>query len=230
MNTVILEDNQMDALMMQQLCISDSEVRLMGTYDTAAGILDHVSKEKIDLLFLDVEVPDMSGLELIEKLPYQPLIIVTTSNKAYASDAFDYDVTDFLVKPLITKRFKKAISKATQGFEKRNKIALSSAASELYVRADGKLIRIPYDDILYFENVGDYIKVITNDKVHIIHGALKTLAEKLGHPRFLKVHRSFIVNLDKVIDIEDCSIQISKKMIPISRAHKSIVMNSINLI
>ena len=111
-----------------------------------------------------------------------------------------------------------------------NEVALSSAATELYVKSDGKFVRLPYNEILYFENVGDYIKVISERGMHIIYGALKALAEKLSYPRFLKVHRSYIVNLDKIVDIEDNSLVIGKKVIPISRAHKPIIMNSINII
>jgi len=231
MNTILVEDNEMARVALEQYCNTSEDILLLKSFDNGADTLSYMQSEgEVDLMFLDIEMPKMTGLELMNRLHYSPQVIFTTSNKDYAFEAYEYDVLDFLVKPIELPRFNKAVFKASENFEKRNKVALSSAATELYVRSDGKLIRIAYDDVLYFENVGDYIKVITNNGMHIIYGALKALAERLEHPRFLKVHRSYIVNLDKIVDIEDNSLVIGNKVIPISRAHKPIVMSSINII
>jgi len=180
---------------------------------------------------LDIEMPGLSGLELMDKLPYMPHIVITTGNKEYAYDAFEYDVTDFLAKPVALSRFTLAVEKALSNEDKIQQIAGSSSANELYVKVDGKYIRLPYDKIMYFENVGDYVKVITEDMgIHVIYGALKAIDAKLNYPRFLKVHRSYIVNLDKVKDIEDNTLVIDKKVIPISRAHKSTLLKTINIL
>lgn len=231
MNTILVEDNEMALAALEQYCSTASDIVHLASFKNGEDTLAYVNSERdIDLIFLDIEMPRMSGFELMDNLPFSPQVIFTTSNKEYAFDAYEYDVIDFLVKPLEIKRFNKSVQKAVSNYEKRNSVALSSAATELYVRSDGKLIRISYDDVLYFENVGDYIKVITTKGMHVIYGALKSLAERLKHPRFLKVHRSYIVNLDKIVDIEDNSLVIGQKVIPISRAHKPIVMNGINII
>lgn len=230
LNTIILEDNPLDSAVLEKYCVGNEQVNLLSSFATGASILNFMQEEKADLLFLDVEVPDFSGLELLQKLPYHPQVVMTTSNKEYAVEAFEFEVADFLLKPLSLTRFSKAVDKAVENHLRLNSVAMASKASELYVRSDGRLTRIPYESILYFENVGDYIKVITDKGNHIIYGALKSLAERLGHPRFLKVHRSYIVNLDRVVDIEDNSIVIDKKLIPISRGHKAQVMSSINII
>lgn len=230
LNTIILEDNPLDSTVLEKYCNGNEQVNLLSSFMTGASVLGFMQEEKADLLFLDVEVPDFSGLELLQKLPYHPQVVMTTSNKEYAVEAFEFEVADFLLKPLNLTRFSKAVDKAVENHTRLNSVAMASRASELYVRSDGRLTRIPYDSILYFENVGDYIKVITDKGNHIIYGALKSLAERLGHPRFLKVHRSYIVNLDRVVDIEDNSIVIDKKLIPISRGHKAQVMSSINII
>ncbi len=228
--TILVEDNPMEAAVIEQYCQNYDQLELVNKFTTGEEVFSFLGQNEIDLMFLDIEMPDMTGIELMDKLPYFPQIIITTSNKEYAYDAFEYEVVDFLKKPIPLPRFQKTVEKVISNHELRNKVALESAATELYVKTDGKYIRVPYSDILYFENVGDYIKVITNTGMHIIYGALKSLAERLSYPRFLKVHRSFIVNLDKIVDIEDNTLVIGKKVIPISRAHKPIIMNSINII
>lgn len=228
--TILIEDNKMEAAVIEQYCSNQDSIDLKSTFVNGSEAITYLSQNKVDLMFLDIEMPDMTGLELIDKISFLPQIIITTANQEYAYDAFEYEVVDFLKKPITLPRFNKTIDKVLSNYEMRNKVALSSAATELYVKTDGKYIRVPYSDVLYFENVGDYIKVITTNGMHIIYGALKSLAQRLSYPRFLKVHRSFIVNLDKIVDIEDNSLVIGKKVIPISRAHKPVIMNSINII
>ncbi len=175
-------------------------------------------------------MPGLTGLELLEQLDIIPQVIFTTSNKEYAFEAYEYEVTDFLKKPIVQPRFIKAVVKAVDRAELLDAVAVNSAKHELYVKTDGRFVRLPYTEILYFENVGDYVKVCSNLGNHIIHGALKSIDARLTHPRFMKVHRSFIVNLDHIKDIEDNTLVIQKKVIPISRAHKPILLKSLNIL
>ena len=230
MNCIIVEDELMARKSLEKLCEKVAELELLGSCESAEAALELFKQHEIDLILLDIDMPGMSGLELLEALPYLPQIIFTTSNKEYAFEAFEYDVTDFLKKPISLPRFSKAIEKAQARHEQLNAIALSSANSEIYVRSDGRLVRIGYDEILYFENVGDYIKVISSVGNFIFHGTIKALDNRITHPRFLKVHRSYIINLDKIKDIEDNTLVIERKVIPISRAHKPILLRSINIL
>ena len=230
MNCIIVEDEIMARKSLEKLCEKSDILNLIGSYESAEAALEVFSKSEIALIFLDIEMPGMSGLELITALPYLPQIIFTTSNKGYAFEAFEYDVTDFLKKPVTQARFFKAVEKAQKREEQLSAIALSSKQSEIYVKTDGRLVRIAFHEILYFENVGDYIKAITELGNFIFHGTIKALDSRITHPRFLKVHRSYIVNLDKIKDIEDNTLVIEKKVIPISRAHKSILMRHINIL
>ncbi len=230
LQAIIVDDDPMARNSLEHLCKRVENLELVETCENAPDALRTIKGKAVDLIFLDIEMPGMSGLELLEQLPYSPQIIFTTSNKEYAFEAFEYEVTDFLKKPIQQNRFLKAVEKAEHRFQQLQAVAHASAGKEIYVKASGKLIRLNYEDILYFENVGDYIKVVTNDKNHIIHGTIKGLDEKLDYPRFLKVHRSFIVNLDKIKDIEDSTIVIEKKVIPVSRAHKPILMQSLNIL
>lgn len=228
--TIIVEDDLMAQTALTRFCEITPELLLKSTCSNGREAFDYLSNNEVDLILLDVEMPDINGLELLDKLAYLPQIIMTTGNTEYAYEAFEYNVTDFLKKPISQARFQKAIQKVIDFHERVQQSALSSASKEIYIKSDGKLIRLEYDNILYFENVGDYVKVICEESSHVIYGALKAIDHRLSHPRFLKVHRSFIVNLDKIVDIQDNSIVIAKKVIPISRAHKSLLINSLNVL
>ena len=232
--TIIVEDEPLTRKSLERLCDKSSHVTLSGSFENGPDALAFMEKNQIDLILLDVEMEGMSGLELMDNLPYLPQVIISSSKPEYASDAYEYDVTDFLKKPVSKDRFAKALEKVveknTATEAKLNKLSSASNANELYVKSEGRYTRLPYDSILYFENVGDYVKIVTQDANHVIHGALKAIDARLEYPRFLKVHRSFIVNLDKIVDIEDNSLVIGQKMIPISRAHKPVLMSSINVL
>ncbi|MBT8190630.1 MAG: response regulator transcription factor [Saprospiraceae bacterium] len=230
LKSIIVDDDLMARQSIKTLCDKNPDIQCEKIFADAIEAIDFLGKSPVDLIFLDIEMPEMSGLEMLEKLPTIPQVIFITSNKEYAFEAYEYDVTDFLKKPVLMPRFNKAISKAVERQEKLIEISDSSAASEVYVKSDGKLVRLSYESILYFENVGDYVKVITENGNHIIHGTLKGIDSRLRHPRFIKIHRSFIINLEHVIDIEDNSVLIEKKVIPISRAHRSILMERLNIL
>lgn len=227
---LIVEDEIMARKSLTKLCEKMDRLELVDSLDNAKDALRIIENDDIDLIFLDIEMPEMTGIEMLEELTIFPQIIFTTGNKEYAFEAFEYDVTDFLKKPLTQFRFAKAVEKAFHRQEQLDAVATASSRNEIYIRSEGRFIRISYKDILYFENVGDYVKVLTEMGNHIIHGSMKSIDGRIQHPRFLKVHRSYIVNLDKVKDIEDNTLVIGKSVIPISRAHKPILMRSINLL
>ena len=227
---LIIEDEIMSRKSLVKLCEKVDSLELIGEFDDGNEALELIKKSEIDLIFLDIEMPKISGIELLEKLPYLPQIIFTTSNKEYAFAAFEYDVTDFLKKPISTSRFIQSIEKVKLRKQQLEAVTNSSAKSEIYIKVEGRLIRIPYSEIFYFENVGDYIKVISSLGNFVFYGTIKSLDQRIMNPRFLKVHRSYIINLDKIKDIEDNTLVINNKVIPISRAHKPILMRSLNLI
>lgn len=228
--TLIVEDEIMARKSLEKLCNNNESIELIGICENAEDALAVIEREDVELLLLDIEMPGISGLELLEKIPYLPQVVFTTSKKEYAFEAFEYEITDFLKKPITASRFIKAIEKVSDNINQLNKSLSLSAENEMYLKQDGRFIRVPYSSVLYFENVGDYVKVYTDDGNYIIYGALKAIDAKLTYPGFLKVHRSYIVNLQKIKDIEDNTLVIEKKVIPISRAHKSTLMKTINII
>jgi DNA-binding LytR/AlgR family response regulator len=230
LKTIIVEDEIMSRKSLEKMCEKSEIIDLVDSCENGELGLRAIESNDIDLMFLDIEMPGLSGLELMEKLTYFPQVVFTTSKKEYAFEAFEYDIADFLRKPVTFPRFQKTLEKVEKNILQLNQTANFSTRQEMYLKQDGRLIRVPYDKVLYFENVGDYIKVFTEMGNFIIYGALKSIDARLDYPGFLKVHRSYIVNLQKIKDIEDNTLVIEKKVIPISRAHKPTLLKTINIL
>ncbi len=224
---IIVEDEVMARKSLQRLCEQHESLDLVSVFENAEDALVFLSTEKVDIIWLDVEMPGLSGFDLLENLTTIPQVIMTTTKTEYAFDAYQYQVTDYLKKPIMMPRFKMAVDKVLE--LNARKTTVSTQRQEIYVKTDGRYIRLPYTDIQYIENIGDYVKIYTHDNSYIIHTTMKYLEEKLGN-QFLRVHRSYIVHLDKIVDIEENNLVIAKKVIPISRANKPELMNRLNML
>ena len=199
----------------------------MGLFPDSESALNYLANNEIDILFLDVEMPGNSGFELLDKLLYMPKVILTTSKTEYAFNAFQYNVTDYLKKPIAFNRFQDSINKITESLKNTT---VEPTVDDIFIKAEGKFIRLSYQDILYIESMGDYVKYFTQAKYYLTHSTLKAVEEKMNTKQFIKVHRSYIVNLRKIKDIQDNSLVIEGKVIPISKSLKSGVMDRINVV
>jgi len=233
---IIVDDDMMARKSLERLCAKHERLEMKGSFEKASDAIEFLEKEEqdtaIDLIFLDVEMPEMTGIEFLDRIPVMPMVIFTTSNSDYAFEAFEYKAVYFLKKPISLLRFEQSVLKAIEACQtnQANTAEALAKANEIFVREDGRYIRVSCDDILFFENVGDYVRIKTISGQHIIHGTLKAIDEKLNDPRFLKVHRSFIVHLSKIKDIEENTLVIDKTVIPISRANKSELMNRLKIL
>jgi DNA-binding LytR/AlgR family response regulator len=226
-SSIIVEDLQTAADFLRKYCEKSGIIEVEGHFLNAEDALVYLSENLVDLIFLDVEMPGASGFELMDRLVYTPQVILTTSKTEYAYDAFQYNVTDYLKKPFTYQRFLEAVQKV----EKKKQEDDSSAANDhIFIKSDGKLIRLLNDDILYIESMGDYVKFITSGKKYITHNTIKNLETKVDPARFMKVHRSYIVNLSLIDDIQENMLYIKGAQVPISKAHKSKVLQKINVI
>jgi DNA-binding LytR/AlgR family response regulator len=225
---IVVDDDLMVCKALERLCEKSEWLDLAGVFENGREALNFLEKESVDLIFLDIEMPELSGIEMLNLVPVLPMVIFSTSKTEYAYEAFEFQAIDFIRKPVTMPRFDQAVNKAVETMQKRKTV--QAQADEIYVREDGRYIRIPCDDILFFENVGDYIRIKTLKGQHIIHGTLKSIEEKLNDSRFLKVHRTYIINLSKIKDIEENSIVIDKTLIPISRAHKGDLMGRLKVL
>ncbi|QMU65782.1 MAG: response regulator [Flavobacteriaceae bacterium] len=235
MKCLIIDDDATARLIMRQLCEGFGNLTIVDEFSNAIDAIKFLNSNSIDLIFLDIHMPTFSGFDFIQTLKTPPKIVLTTSDKNFALDAFEYDcVVDYLVKP-IKERLDKAIQKV-QKFQMPNDDDTTivskekESIEELYVNVDRRLVKISFSDINIIEAKGDYIKIKTDNKNHIVHSTLKKIEDKLPTDLFLKIHRSYIINLSKIIDIEDNSVLIKQDVIPVSRSNRSELMKRLNLL
>jgi len=219
-----------------QLCVNVKSLNVLEEFPNAIQAIKFLNQNEVDLIFLDIHMPDFTGFDFIETLKNPPKIILTTSDANFAIQAFEYDcIVDYLVKPMTPERFQKAIQKAETMSAKvvaasASDKEVASSGNDLYVNIDRRLIKIDIPSIYLVEAKGDYIYVKTEEKNYTVHSTLKKIEDKLPANLFLKVHRSFIINITKIVDIEDNSVLIKKDVIPVSRSSRPELMKRLNLL
>jgi DNA-binding LytR/AlgR family response regulator len=229
MNCIIVDDDDLTRMEVEQLVKQTPFLNLIGKFSNAKEAFEFCTTNRPDLIFLDIMMPEMSGLEFIQYLKDQrPEIILMTVEKDYAVEAFNYNVTDFLVKPISQERFIKAVAKAkNQHDHSKNE---SAGSKFIFAKVNSDLIKINTDDILFIEAIGNYISIHTSSARHVVHTTMKAILDKISEKDFIRVHQSYIVRVDKIIHIEGNTIIIDKKMIPISRSYREDLMSRLNLI
>jgi DNA-binding LytR/AlgR family response regulator len=231
MKCIIVDDNKMARMALKQLVSQLSNVELVAECNDAAEALDILNSSQVDVLLLDIEMPGMTGLDLIKKLGNtKPLIIFITAKKDYAVEAFELNVIDYLIKPIALPRLKQAIDKAQETLDSSKQEVKVEEQGFVFVKDNGILKRIAIDDILFLEAMGDYVKVHTPQKFHVVHATLKSIEEKLPSSKFIRVHRSFIVAINKIDYIQEGTISIVKTTIPVADTHKSNLNKRLNLL
>ncbi len=222
----IAVDDDLVALKIITSLINKSEfLELIGTYSDAIEGANAMSKLKPDIVFLDIQMPGLSGMDIVRNLDDRPEVILVTSQDKFAVEAFEFDVTDYLIKPVENyARFLKAVNKASDNIlQKRN----SSNSKSLFVKVDSLLVNLDIDSILYAEAYGDYVKIHTDTKTHVVYSKFKNVEEKLLPNNFVRVHRSFIVQLDKIRNIDQGNLQVGDKIIPVSNSYKAALLEKI---
>jgi two-component system response regulator LytT len=234
MDCIIIDDDATARLIVRQLVENVPNFSVNKEFSNAIEAIKYLNSNVVDCVFLDIHMPTFSGFDFIKTIKNSVKIVLITSDKNFALDAFEYDtVVDYLVKPITEARFNKTIQKLEAKIlwiGEAKKTTKKSTEGELYVNVDKRLVKLKYVDILLIEAKGDYIKIKTLDKNHIVHSTLKKIEEKLPSDIFLKIHRSYIINLSKIIDIEDNSVLINREVIPVSRSNKSELLKRLNLL
>ena len=229
---IIVEDIQIAADFLTKFCEKSGLFDVKGHFLNSETALAFLEENKVDVLFLDIEMPGATGFELLDRLTYSPRIILTTSKTEYAFDAFQYHVTDYLKKPFTYKRFLEAVLRI-QMPEPNPALAATPPPADiafLFIRAEDKLVKLVKDDIFFIESMRDYVKFVTATKNYITYSTLKNLEEKLNGDEFLKVHRSFIVNINKIDDIRGNTIYLQGNQIPIGKGHKDDLVRRLNIL
>jgi len=232
MNCIIIDDDATARLITKQLCLKSEQINVLEEFESAIDAIKYLNTASIDLVYLDIHMPTFSGFDFIETLKDPPKIILTTSDKNLALEAFEYkSVVDYLVKPITKERFNKSLEKLDSLSTSEKKPTKQKNTSDfIYVNVDRRLVKVSIPSIYLIEAKGDYINIKTEEKNYIVHSTLKKIEDKLPSDSFFKVHRSFIINIKEIIDIEDNTVLIKKDVVPVSRSNKSELMQKLNLL
>jgi DNA-binding LytR/AlgR family response regulator len=206
------------------------DVELVGEFEDAVSAIAAIKKSHVDIMFLDVEMPGMSGLELLKVLPERPLTILVTAQPGYAVEAFELNVADYLVKPFSIARVILAVERAIELISVKNTRINQVENENIFIR-DGKAIRkILLKSILWLEAKGDYVKIVTENGNYIIHATLRNLEEKLAESEFVRIHRGYIIPISKIDFIEDGAAFIQGTPLPVSESYKHDLLKRLRLL
>jgi len=237
MNCVVIDDEELPRKILEQLITLQPSLNLLGLFQDPIEALKFINldENEVNLIFLDILMPGFTGFDLIRSIKAHSQIILISSEKNYAVNAFEFsNVTDYLLKPIQKERFDKAVSKAIKKQEDTsilNKNTFSTnEENDLFIYIEKRLIKINIPDINFIEAKGNFIHIKTSLDNYLVYSSLKKIENKLSNSSFLRVHRSFIINFNKIIDIQDNSILINNELIPVSRKYKSQLLDHLNLL
>ncbi|MCP4438544.1 MAG: response regulator transcription factor [Aureispira sp.] len=233
--TLIVDDEQPARLLLQNYVERMPQLELVAMCKNPLEALDLLQKETIDLLLLDIQMPELMGTDLLKSIPQQPLVIFTTAYQEYALEGYELDVVDYMLKPISFNRFLKGVNKAVELFQLRQQegvvvpVATDATLKKDYIviKANQRLYRMRYNDILYIQGLKEYVTFYTKEQKLVVHGALKYFERELPSTSFLRVHKSYIVNKNKVNNLYGNQLEIDKTQIPIGYTYRQTVLNEL---
>lgn len=199
----------------------------------AMKALQELRDQKVDLMFMDIQMPQITGIEFLKILKNPPKVIITTAYREYALDSFEHDVVDYLLKPITFERFLKSVNKYYQSSQDETQVLASvseviqSEEAFIYVKENKRVLKVNLNEILYIEGLSEYVQIYTDTKKIITKTSLTKLEEKLPNDGFLRIHKSFIVSVSRIEAFTSNTIEVPGKEIPIGRSYKNIVLNSL---
>lgn len=226
LKAIALDDEPLALEVLENFCSQIDDICLEKTFTKSEDAFKHLKKYPIDLLFLDINMPSISGIDFYKKLPHKTMVIFTTAYSEFAVEGFTLSATDYILKPFSFSRFKQAVEKAYSQWKIQNQ---NPEQLYLFIRADYSLIKILFSDILFIEGLDDYLKIhILNQKTIVARMTLKAILEKLPSPEFVRVHRSFIIPISKIDKIRNKIIYIKNEEIPVSASYETAFYALIN--
>lgn len=228
---IIIDDEPLARKGLKEYIADVDFLELIGEFDTPLKAMELLSRGEAQLLFLDIQMPKITGLDFFKTLQHAPPVIFTTAYPQYALEGFELDALDYLVKPISFERFFKAALRAKEFYEIReqnaNTIKENKQADHFFIKADNKLVKILFEKILFAEALQNYVMIYTADKKYITYLTFKSVEDYLPHTQFIKTHKSYIVSAEKITGIEGNEILLGEHRIPISRNLKDEVMEKI---
>ena len=220
MKCVIIDDEYLAIKVLEQYAERIEGLTVVKTFKDPTEALTYLQQHDTDLLLLDIQMPYLTGFDLLQKLEHPPMVIFTTARHDYAIEAFELDTLDYLVKPIAFARFEKAIARAVE-YQEYLRYKDTSPVAYIMIRADHRINKIMLPEIMYLEGLSEYVKVHTEDKLYITHGALKDLLEKLPATDFVRIHKSYIVSKQHIASFNKQAVQMKNgKELPVGRAYK----------
>jgi len=226
LSCVIIDDEPIARNILKEYILRDDRLLLLQDYSNASDALRELSLIKPRIIFLDIKMPKISGFEMLRSLPQHPQVIFTTAFREYAVEGFDLNAVDYLLKPFSFERFLQAINKVYMPLstelsnEQTHGTTGDNPDHDLFVKSNGRLIRIRIHDIVYVEALKEYVRIFTNDGNQVVYQTMQNMQEKLPHDLFFRIHRSYIVGLRHIKAIEGNSVLVNKIQLPISRSVK----------
>lgn len=234
MKCIIIDDEKFAREVLSIMILKSPELILVEEFSNAIDAIKYLNNDnKVDLIFLDIHMPNFSGFDFIQTIKNPPQVILVTTDRNFALDAFSYDcIADYLIKPIEEDRFNRAIQRVKSKREQTLNLAAENDLDvrEIYVNIDKRLIKIDLFSINSIQANGDYISIKTENKNYTVHTTLKKIEEKLPKSIFLKIHRSHIINIQKIIDIQDSTVLIGKDVIPVSKNNRAELMKNLILL
>ena len=232
MNCIIVDDDKLSCKILEGYVNKSSSLNLIGCYSDSLEARDIVTKRKdIDLIILDILMPEMSGFDFIGSLDFPPNIIIVSSAEEYALKAFDFNVVDYLLKPITYGRFCKAVDKTIRYFGRKE--VMNTGDEEIFIKKGSSLVKLKLKEIIYIEALENYVTLITKDDKFTIHFTMKAIENQLPSGVFIRVHRSFIINKSMIQAIKENALDLnvgnSLKSIPVGKSFRDSLLNDINV-
>jgi len=228
---IIIDDEPLAIKVLENYLQDFQNFELIASFTNPLEAISILKETAIDVIFLDINMSEMNGLDFIKNAKIKSNVVITTAYREYAVESYDLDVLDYLVKPIPFNRFLKAINKITQRVHEKSFIKNKNSITDphIFLRVDKKLVKIKFKDILYIESLKDYIKIFTSVGNYMVHKSLTSITEELPKRKFIRIHRSYTIAIDKVISVEGNLIELKSKKIPIGRKYvsqaKKIILN-----
>lgn len=226
LNSIVVDDSAIQRMTITKLVNETTSLHLVGDFANALEAKNCINHQEVDLIFLDIEMPLINGFDLLDGLKNKPQIIFITSKADYAVKAFDYEATDFLEKPISKERFLKAVKKATDLHQLKHEHQ-DDLGDAIIIKSNLKKLKIFTSKIKWVEAFGDYIKIITDDESHLVLSTMKSFENELPEGKFVRIHKSYIVNVERIDKFNSKFAEIGSNKIPISRNKKEIITEAI---
>jgi two-component system response regulator LytT len=233
MKCIIIDDENLAQEILRAMIERIPYFNIVGVFSSAIEAMKFLNKNSVDLIFLDIHMPTFTGFDMIQTIKNPPQVILVTSDENLAIDAFEYEcITDYLVKPLELERFNRSIERVVKKKDVVFQVdkPIVNNINEIYVNINSRLIKLEIEKISTIEANGDYVAIKSEGKKYVVHTTLKKIAEKLPENHFFQIHRSHIINIKKIVDIQDNSVLIDNEIIPISKKNKPNLLKILNLL